>query len=189
MSPMSAAMPAVEPRRPAGHPGVRVVAWVDDLVDAAGLDPRSSYVERFWLPVLGPTATWLLRRLADGLTASPAGFDLDLDETARALGLGGVGSRHSPFQRAVVRCARYGIVRHLDANRLAVRRRMAPLPHHLILRLPLSLQDDHRRWRTSYAFADGVRDRPVGAIPPVVGGRVDPANDAAAARRPRGQVA
>ena len=36
--------------------------WSDDVVDKLGFDPRSSYVEDFWLPTLGPSTTWLLRR-------------------------------------------------------------------------------------------------------------------------------
>ncbi|MGH9299637.1 MAG: hypothetical protein ACRDZT_06945 [Acidimicrobiales bacterium] len=33
---------------------LRVEAWPDPVVDEIGHDPRSSYVEIFWLPVLGP---------------------------------------------------------------------------------------------------------------------------------------
>src|SRR2546423_10013711 len=74
--------------------------WPDPVIDALGFDPRSRYVEQFWLGILGPSTTWLLRRLAAGLEAEPSGFDLQLAETARALGLGAHGGRHSPFVRA-----------------------------------------------------------------------------------------
>ena len=33
---------------------LEVVAWTDPIDDAAGHDPRSDYVERFWLGLLGP---------------------------------------------------------------------------------------------------------------------------------------
>ena len=33
--------------------------WPDPVIDAVGHDPRSSYVEHFWLGVLGPSTTWL----------------------------------------------------------------------------------------------------------------------------------
>lgn len=125
---------------------VRVLPWDDPAVEAGGLDPRSAYVERFWLPLLGPSATWLLRRIADGLDRSPDGFDLDLDDTARALGLGGLGSRHSPFRRAVLRCARYGLARHAGAGVLAVRRAVTPIPKRHLGRLTLSLQEEHAHW-------------------------------------------
>src|SRR5436853_66143 len=54
--------------------------WPDAVIDTVGIDPRSSYVETFWLGVLGPSTTWLMRRLVNGLEASPAGYDLDLTE-------------------------------------------------------------------------------------------------------------
>src|SRR3954469_10018177 len=50
--------------------------WPDEVIDALGHDPRSAYVERFWLGVLGPSAIWLLRRLGAGLDAPPPRFAL-----------------------------------------------------------------------------------------------------------------
>ncbi len=32
--------------------------WSDDVVDKLGFDPRSSYVEDFWLGILGPSTVW-----------------------------------------------------------------------------------------------------------------------------------
>jgi len=125
---------------------LRIIAWEDPVVDATGMDPRSTYVATFWLPVLGPSATWLVRHLADGLDAAPDGFDLCLDDEARRLGLGGLGSRHSPFQRAILRCARYAMARHMGPGTLAVRRRISPVPRRLILRFPDSLRAEHARW-------------------------------------------
>lgn len=63
-------------------PAVRVLPWPDVVIDQMGVDPRSPYVERYWLGLLGPSATWLVRRLADGLDAAPEGFELDLLDTA-----------------------------------------------------------------------------------------------------------
>jgi hypothetical protein len=140
---------------------IRVVEWADPVVDAAGHDPRSAYVETFWLPVLGPSATFLLRRLASGLDAAPDGFDLVMDDTARALGLGGIGGRHSPFRRAIVRCARYGIVRHLGPDVLAVRRRIAPVPRRLAMRFPPALRehlDATEAQNRSASLADARRE-------------------------------
>src|SRR4051795_11241080 len=55
--------------------------WPDDVIDALGHDPRSAYVETYWLGILGPSTTWLLRLLVAGLEANPAGFDLPPAET------------------------------------------------------------------------------------------------------------
>ncbi|MHB8220257.1 MAG: hypothetical protein ACYDHU_08035 [Acidimicrobiales bacterium] len=133
---------------------LRIVAWEDPVVDAAGMDPRSAYVETYWLPVLGPSATWLLRHLADGLDAAPDGFDLWLEDEARRLGLGGLGSRHSPFQRAILRCTRYAVARHVGPRTLAVRRRISPVPHRQVIRFPDSLRAQHDRWEAGAGVHD-----------------------------------
>jgi hypothetical protein len=121
--------------------------WPDAVIDAVGHDPRSAYVERFWLGVLGPSAVWFLRRLAAGLEAEPAGFPLDLDETARALGLGLRGGRHSPFLRTVTRCCQFGLTRVDEpAAVLLARRKLPPLTRHQVARLPASTQEAHAEW-------------------------------------------
>ena len=68
-------------------PTLIVLPWHDPVVEAVGYDARSVYVELFWLGILGPTSTWLLRRLVTGLDAYPDGYELDLAETANALGI------------------------------------------------------------------------------------------------------
>ena len=45
-----------------------VLPWHDPSVEADGFDPRSPYVETFWLPLLGPSTTLLLRRTKPNLT-------------------------------------------------------------------------------------------------------------------------
>jgi GNAT superfamily N-acetyltransferase len=128
---------------------MHVVEWRDSSLAEAGVDPRSCYVEMFWLPALGPSTTWLLRRLADRLDAEPDGFDLALDETARGLGLGWSDSRHAPLRRAIERCVRYGLARRDSPRLLSVRRRLPPVPRRHLLRLPVALQEQHRAWESA----------------------------------------
>ena len=87
---------------------VHVAPWRDPVVDRRGHDPRSAYVEQFWLGVLGPTATWLLRRLVAGFDHFPDGYDLDVGATARSLGLSVTKGTASPFNKAVQRCVMFG---------------------------------------------------------------------------------
>lgn len=122
---------------------LRVVPWVDPLVDSRGVDPRSSYVERFWLGVLGPSATLLIRHLADRFDTQPDGFELDRALTARALGLSPRSGRNAPFSRALQRCARFGMVRFVELHTVAARRRLGPVPQRLLVRLPAELQAIH----------------------------------------------
>ncbi len=127
-------------------PTLRVIPWRDQLVDALGVDPRSLYVEQFWLPVIGPTCTWLLRHLAARLEREEAGLRIDLDDAARALGLAVRQGRHSPFGRAMSRCIVFDLARWQGPQTLAVRRKLPPLSRRYLLRLPSRLQDAHERW-------------------------------------------
>ncbi len=126
---------------------LRVTPWADGVIDALGFDPRSPYVERFWLGILGPSTTWLLRRVAAGFDRDPDGFELDLAETARSLGLGDRGGRHSPFLRSVNRTIQFGMALSTGPGELAVRRRVPPLARRQVERLSPALQDAHRRWQ------------------------------------------
>ncbi len=137
---------AIADPAPPPPPTLAVRPWPDPVIDVLGHDPRSLYVERFWLGILGPSTTWLLRRLAAGLEASPGGFDLDLAETATSLGLGAKGGRHSPFMRSLARCASFELADFTDDGALAVRRKVPPLTRRQVLRLPASLQAAHEAW-------------------------------------------
>ena len=136
-------MPA-PPTYPVSRLAVR--AWPDPVIDAVGHDVRSPYVEQFWLGVLGPSATWLLRRLVRGLEAEPDGFELDLALTATELGLGTRSGRHSPFFRSIERCCRFGAAHLHDEQTLRVRRKLPPLTRMQIARLPAALQETHQAW-------------------------------------------
>jgi hypothetical protein len=123
-----------------------IVPWSDDVVDAVGHDPRSDYVELFWLAVLGPSAVWLLRHLAHRFDDDPDGFDLELCTAARQLGLAHTGGRNSPFWRTINRCVQFRVARD-DERGLAVRRRLPPLTQRQVTRLPEWAQRDHARWQ------------------------------------------
>jgi hypothetical protein len=125
---------------------LHIVPWHDSVADAHGVHPCSRYVEVYWLGTIGPSATWLLRRLTYGLEARPDGFDLDLGETARALGLGDRMGKNSPFRRAIQRLCTFELARSHGPDGLAVRVRVPPLPLRHVSRLPASLQQGHRRW-------------------------------------------
>lgn len=139
-----------------GATTLRVAAWPDPVVDQVGHDPRSVYVETFWLPALGPSACWLLRRLVATLEAEPAGFDLDLAATASALGLGGGTSRHSPVVRTLARIVHFRLARPTDPEAVEVRRRLPPLTRRQASRLPAALRDDHARWLADQLAPEGV---------------------------------
>lgn len=140
-------------------PSVRVVAWRDPLADPHGLHPCSRYVELYWLGVIGPSTTWLLRRLSYGLEVHAEGFDLHLVETARSLGLGDRMGKNSPFRRALQRLCTFELARPHGPGGIAVRTAIPPLPLRHLSRLPESLQSSHRRWVLEQRLPEPERAR------------------------------
>jgi hypothetical protein len=134
---------------------VTIRPWYDPVVDDDGHDPRSRYVETFWLGVLGPTATWLIRRLAAGLDHAPAGYEIDLESTAQAMGLGFAVGRASPFSKALQRCVMFGLAHQIPGG-LAVRRRVPPIAHRHLRRMPVDIQAAHQAWATTTVTLDAL---------------------------------
>lgn len=125
---------------------VRIVPWNDPLIDRTGHDPRGRYAETFWLSVIGPTASWIMRRIADLLDASPEGVEVDLVHTARTMGLAYDGSTSSPFGRALNRCVMFGLAHQLSDG-FAVRRWLPDVATRHLARLPEDVQAAHAGWR------------------------------------------
>jgi hypothetical protein len=141
----------LDPRPTEGEDAVRgptlhIVQWHDPVADPHGVHPCSRYVELYWLGIIGPSTTWLLRRLTYGLEVHGDGFDLHLPETARALGLGDKMGKNSPFRRALARLITFELARPQGPGELAVRQHIPPLPLRHLSRLPETLQRSHRRW-------------------------------------------
>ena len=133
---------------PVASPRVLVTPWPDPVLDAVGHDPRSPYVETFWLSILGPSALVLLRKLAAALEREPGGFPLDPVEWAAEMGLGNKGGPQAPFWRSLDRVCRFGAADR-NGELLAVRRRLAPLTSHQEKRLPVHLRPVHQQWQAA----------------------------------------
>lgn len=130
---------------------ITLTRWEDPLLDQLGYDPRSRYVETYWLGILGPSTTLLLRHFADALDEHHGQATLDLMVVAAELGLGHRGGRNSPLSRSIQRAARFGTVRPAGARLLEVRRRIAPLNRGQVMRLPERLQERHHAFITNTA--------------------------------------
>lgn len=124
---------------------VHITPWLDPVVDARGHDPRSTYVEQFWLSVLGPTATWLMRHFVAGFDHHPDGYELEVAHAARSLGLSVAKGTASPFAKSVHRCVIFGMAAP-RTDGWTVRRRMPPVPHRQLQRLPEPVQARHADW-------------------------------------------
>jgi hypothetical protein len=116
-----------------------------------GYDAQSPYVEQFWLPVLGPSTTFLIRHMNIRLERDGEGVILEAALTARALGLGERPGRHAPFLRAVRRAIDYDLISLGERDEkspetevpLLVRRLVPLLSNRLAERLPEPLAREH----------------------------------------------
>ena len=122
---------------------LQVEAFEDPVGEVIGVDARSSYVTRFWLPFLGPSTTLLLQLLARYLDAEPRGCHIEVATLSWSLGLGEREGRHAPLVRAIGRATDYRLATMRGPAHLAVRRRLPPLPPRLAARLPGSLASEH----------------------------------------------
>lgn len=123
-----------------------ITPWPDPLLDTLGHDPRSLYVETFWLPTLGPTAVLLLRHLATRFDESPAGVELPVADTSQALGLGQRDGNSSPIVRTLTRLSQFDLACDDGRGTVAVRRNLPPINRRHVRRLPANLQVAHAEW-------------------------------------------
>lgn len=119
------------------------------MLDRHGHDPRSAYAERFWLPLLGPSAVLLARQLADRLDAEPAGFTLVTEESSRSLGLGPPAGRRSPYHRTLSRLEQFRLVHPDGDDVLLARRRLPGLSRSQVAKLPTGAREAHEAWKAA----------------------------------------
>jgi hypothetical protein len=132
-----------------------VTEWVDENLDAPGYPAESGYIELFWLPVLGPSATVLLWRLQNDFEFDPDGFSIELNELSQELGLGTVESKHAPIHRALARLVQFGLAKRMEPRRLVVRCEVAPLSPHQESLLSPWLQAAHQKFIRRVETAGG----------------------------------
>jgi hypothetical protein len=124
---------------------LHVIRCTDRLPGTTSHDARGRYVENYWLTVLGPSTTWLLRHLAGELESAPDGFVMDLEECALRIGLS-AGTYHSPFSRAMRRLVKFDLARYPQPTVFAVRTVVPSLARRHVARLPAALRSQHDLW-------------------------------------------
>lgn len=130
-------------QHPMTHATIR--PWADPMVDERGHDPRSAYVERYWLSVIGPTATLIMRRFADEFDRDPDGFVIDLAHAASTMGVSYRKGQHSPFGKALHRCVMFGLAQPMPDG-FVVRRKLPNVAQRHLSRLPDDVQRAHYDW-------------------------------------------
>ncbi len=122
-----------------------LIPWIDHRTDAFGHDPRSVYVEQFWLGTLGPSTTWFLRHCATVLDDTDSAV-VSLRDTASTLGIGHEGGVRSAMIKTVARACRFRAARPVGSATLAVRLQMPRLSHRQLQRMPTFLQQRHEEF-------------------------------------------
>src|ERR1700733_9647794 len=89
---------------------ITLAVWGSDERGRPIHDVRSAYVERCWLPILGPSTLLFLRFAVRLLDLSPDGVELDTTDLARSLGLGGRNGDGAPFRRVIDRAADFRVL-------------------------------------------------------------------------------
>jgi hypothetical protein len=107
--------------------------------------PASPYAEDVWLPVLGPAAFLLWRRLAGLLLRHPEGGSLAAEELAAALGLGSPTGSQSHLARALRRLERFGVARLASDELVLVRPSLPFVSDHQLARQHPAIQRLHQR--------------------------------------------
>lgn len=130
---------------------VRLTTTTDRLYELHGMPVDSQYFERFWLPIIGPSATLLARAVVQ--TAAAGGCEMPLDALAASIGLGGVG-HHSPVLRTMRRLHQFDVAQFVEDRPaeplwLAVRTHVQTLPHRHVRRLPEPLRSIHDEYLAS----------------------------------------
>ena len=139
----------------AGHDPLMVVPLRDPVVEAVGHDPRSGYVESFWLPILGPSAVMAARHLSAQLEDSPEGVTVSLAELARQLGLGAGTGRNAPLIKSLARLTVFGLARS-EGDVYALRLAFPPLARRHLRRLAPQLVEAHRLLTEAPARTSGI---------------------------------
>ncbi len=120
-----------------------ILPILDPDRDHENFDPRSEYAEQFWLPILGPSTMWFMRKVAERFDHEPDGFELDLLQASLALGIASKGGRNNAFHRALHRAVNFHMGRTVDNSTVAIRRFMPLLHDGQISRLPPHLRKRH----------------------------------------------
>lgn len=112
---------------------------------------NGDYTEYFWLPILGPSATWLVRRCAALVADSPHEVEIDAHALAASLGMSYVPGKFGPFVRALQRAIMFNFVQPspLEDELLYVRTVAPPLPNRLANRLHESTRSALHNWHES----------------------------------------
>ncbi len=106
------------------------------------------YIETFWLPLLGPTATWLMNDLCLRALIQQDSFSLQLNEISLRIGIGSREGSSSPVMKQLSRlCQAHVLYRHGE-NEYLVPRTIEPPRTEMFYKLKEHKRLHHKLWMT-----------------------------------------
>lgn len=140
---------------PVDHPDARI--------RRIGFDLSDPYVERCWGPVLGPTATMLLRRFPV-MWEERTPSTVTHGELSRSLGLGERSGRSSRLMHSLDRIVRHNLARWQDDGVIEVFCQAPGLELHQLRRLPEWTVRTHERLLDRHIAEIGGREETAGRV-------------------------
>lgn len=136
-----------------------VAAWPDPSIDNYGFRPTSLYFTHCWLPVIGPTASWIYQLLNARLAgveeldwpAQPEGFEVRLSTLLLSVGLVNVATGSHRFEQNLTRLVRFDLARRAGTqstwagSKMDVRRRVPWLNDRQLKKVPEHVMAAHLR--------------------------------------------
>lgn len=127
---------------------IRIAPLDDPMLVARGHHVRDVYVESFWLPVLGPSAVWLLRHASFHIERSGQ-YVVEPEVLGKRLGLAGVG-RNSPLLRTLDRLVGFHAAVKDGDGAWRFRLHLGDLPRRHLARLDEELRSAHAAYLAGY---------------------------------------
>lgn len=113
------------------------LTWAARALPNPNMSLTGDYLEYVWLPLLGPSAVLVLRRLGRILGAPDHHRTHSIGRTALAagIGVGDGGGRNAPIVRTLHRLERFGFI-EITGDHIRVNPTVRPVPPSLVDRLP-----------------------------------------------------
>ncbi|MFN8016246.1 MAG: hypothetical protein U0R17_06550 [Acidimicrobiia bacterium] len=107
-----------------------------------------SYIEQFWLPLLGPTATLLINNLTLKSLSNSQTFYISKAELSLSLGTGYRSGDSSPIQKQLIRLSRNKLIYQINSNEYLIPKIVPQLGITQISKLSNTLRTQHDAWIT-----------------------------------------
>lgn len=103
------------------------------------------YINTFWLPILGPTATLLLNHLMSSALCEYDEFVMDLAELSSTIGVGNREGNSSPIVKNLKRLCDFGLISKYQ-ERYYIPTNIEPMCENHLRKLNTKLQCEHSAW-------------------------------------------